>query len=113
MGKRIRWNNKEEARRYAFKCINEGRTGLSFCAALDYVGEDLLKQIKSILLFRESIYADSLYSRGLKEVYEDITIFECELFYDTFKSAFDYDECLSWLQVAKDTAKEIKRRKRR
>ena len=107
MENKKRWSSKEEAKEYALNCFNKGVMGLSFCAAIDYVGDKVLKDIKNISMVRQSIYADSLLSRGLKDTFKEIDDLKYELYYEDFKSAAEYDECLLSLATALDTAEYI------
>lgn len=78
MDKRKRWTTKEEARRYASKAFNEGRRGLSFWAACDYIGWTPT-EVHNTKLFQGSIYADYLISEGKEYIEEEISSIKWEI----------------------------------
>ncbi len=114
MNDRKRWASKEEAEQYAIKAFNEGRTGLSFWAACDYLGWTAEK-FKHIKLFQDSLYADWLISMGTKYIKEEIQNIKWEinniLFFENHRSKEPLKELEENLQIAKDELKDLKNRK--
>ena len=108
MNNRKRWNNKEEAVRYAHKALDEGNRGLSFCAACDYLGFIVNRD------FHDVLYADWLLSRGISYIKEEISDIEWELNNTEYVEAYKYqpstDHLEDYLKIAKDELRYLTRR---
>lgn len=102
---RKRWASKEEARNFAFKAFHEGRTGLSFWAACDYIGWTP-KKVRSFKLFFESLYGDFLSCEGKKGIEEEISALEWEInniqYVESHHIKASIKEAEEYLKVAKD-----------
>ena len=70
---RKRWASEEEAREFAVKAFHEGKTGLSFWAACDYIGWTP-ERVHKLKLFFELLYGDFLICAGAYENILDVIL---------------------------------------
>ena len=109
-----RWASREEAEKYAYKAFREGRTGLPFWAACDFLAWTAEK-FNNIKRFWDSLYADWLISMGTEYIEEEIQNIKWEintiLFLENRNTKDSLKELEEKLQVAKSELKYIKSRK--
>ena len=109
MNNRKRWASKEEAKEFATKALQEGRTGLSFCAACDYLGWKAAEFNNDS--FHDVLYADWLLSMGEEYIKEEIQNIKWEIntiyYLEGGVSRAQINELESYLQLAKEELKYL------
>ena len=112
MNNRKRWPTKEAAKEYAIKALDEGRLGLTFCAALDFLGWDPSKR----KLFDFNLYADFLCAFGENYIKEEIKNLKWELDNNQYVESNNSHSYISdlekYLKIAQEELKYFNKKRR-